>query len=454
VEVPARIPLLTEREHLTSPDIYVGMVLELSFGVAPDELESAIGALVRRHPLLAASLTDYNQVPEVAYRWGVCLPIVPSHDDVGWTEWMDRQAGIEFDLVHGPLLRVNARRIDGGTEIALLGHHLLGDGRAFWFLARDLVAALGGTLDDAVLAPQVIAGQECFPKGARLRPVARLLATALNRAYRRDAHRPCLESPFIEQGDEAAAFARGCWGRRWAYTQLFQRFREERRPGMYVNALSADDTDVLVAACRAHSVTVTEAVTTAFLATRPGRPEGSDKVGVSCDLRPLVTPSPGEGLGNFVGGVSVHMGYDEGRTFWENVGAVAAALRAKLASPRDRCIAPAFIAALDPDLLDAMNFAAFAGLQDKTANRLASILCGSPPDRGLAVSSLGVLDGGSPRIAEMHFVPPLFASADFVVGVATFAGRLEFTLRYSTREHSVSVVEGACADAIGLLMGV
>jgi len=222
---------------------------------------------------------------------------------------------------------------------------------------------------------------------------------------------------------------------------------------LHVHALSPDDTATVLSRCRGHGVTVTEAVTTAFLAARPGRPEGPegpDKVGVSVDLRPLITPSPGEGLGNFVGGVSLPLAYDPAQPFWANAQTVRRALRAKLDHPRHRCVAPAFIAALDPGLLDAMNFAAFAGLEDKTAARLVKILCGTPPDRGLAISSLGVLDPG-PGVTALHFVPPLFASSDFVVGVTTFAGQLEFTLRYSGHEVPADAAAQSLTAATTLL---
>jgi hypothetical protein len=446
----SKIPLLSERELLTSPDVFVGFALTVAGSVAGEALTSALAALTRRHPLLAASLTDYNQFPDVAYRWGACQPIKPTHDDEPWDQWLSRQSAIEFDLVNGPLLRVNARPADGSTEITLLGHHLLGDGKAFFFLARDLAAALAGTLDDATLEPRLIT-PESFPPEGRLGLPSRLAARGLNRAWNRNRARPALEDAFIGPADRGqAAFERGWWGRRWAYTQLFNRFRAERDPQLHSHRLTAEATAALIARCRAHGVTVTQAVTTAFLAARPSRPAGPDKVGVSADLRPLLTPDPGEGLGNFVGGVSVALAYDQARPFWDNVKTVGAALRAKLGPAKARCVAPAFIAELDPALLDAMNFAAFAGLKEKTAERLAKILCGTPPDRGLAISSLGVLDPG-PNVTALHFVPPLFASADFVVGLATANGQLEFTLRYNGREVGPEALAQALAAATALL---
>jgi hypothetical protein len=452
--VPPKIPLKSERELLTSPDVFVGFAATVAGRVTDGQLTAALAALVRRHPLLAATLTDYDQFPEASYRWGTCRPITPTWDDRPWQDWLTHQSGLEFDLGHGPLLRVNARAVGGATEITLLGHHLLGDGKAFFYLARDLAAALAGTLDDAVLAPRLIAGPASFPPEGRLRLPSRLVAASLNRVWRRDRRRPSLEDAFTDRADQdeqgEAAGARRQWGRRWAYTQLFQAFRAERAPQLHVHTLSPDATAAVVSRCRAHGVTVTEAVTTAFLAARPGRPDGPDKVGVSADLRPLLTPPPGEGLGNFVGGASAALAYDPDQPFWDNVTTVRQALRAKLGSVRGRCVAPAFIAALEPGLLDAMNFAAFAGLKDKTAARLVKILCGTPPDRGLAISSLGILDPG-PGVTALHFVPPLFASADFVVGVATCHGHLEFTLRYSGRAVSTDAVAACLAQVTALL---
>ena len=98
--------------------------------------------------------------------------------------------------------------------------------------------------------------------------------------------------------------------------------------------------------------------------------------------------------------------------------------------------------AIDDSLIDAINFAGFGGYQNSTAQKLCDILCGVPADEGLGISNLGKfkMDFEQFSVEKMWFVPPLFASSDFIVGVYTLNNEMNFCLRYSASKHEKDAI--------------
>jgi non-ribosomal peptide synthetase component F/NRPS condensation-like uncharacterized protein len=129
--------------------------------VDEDRLDSALSALIRRHPALGSTFAD-----------GDDGPVRHVHDPAMTASWTDlrhlpqaerlavagrvaeRTAGEPFDLSRGPLARVHGCRLaDDERLLIFAAHHLVCDGGSLRVLLAELDAAYRGEL--AGLVPEV-----------------------------------------------------------------------------------------------------------------------------------------------------------------------------------------------------------------------------------------------------------------------------------------------------------
>ncbi len=129
-------------------------VIEGAFEAAA--LEEALAGLVARHEGLRTvfRLVDGEPrqivLPEVATPLWIDETALP---DSAWAEEAGAWTQRPFDLGRAPLLRVRLQRLEGGAwGLAIVMHHMIGDGWSVALMARELSAAYGG---EAVVAPRL-----------------------------------------------------------------------------------------------------------------------------------------------------------------------------------------------------------------------------------------------------------------------------------------------------------
>lgn len=429
------IRINTEREHIFSPDIHVGIAAKINTSIDNDRIYDAIKALYHRHPLLTATII-FDEKNTAYYKLYSSKPIqiefVESEDPLIWKSWMADTNHKPFDFQNGPMLKMLVIRSKGHTIFAVLGHHLLGDGISFVFFMRDFLAALDNHLDDMQLFPPIIQNALSLPAKGRLGWLMKVLAKKLNRDYRRS-------------------------GKQFTYNDyysLYETYNLGKNPSMCLFSLNTDETQRLIDLCRLHRVTVNEAITAAFVSARKDAGIKSDYLGVSCSIRAEMTVNPKEGMGNYVSGIALSANYDDSLDFWTNSRNIGNLLNTKLKKTRKRMIALSLVDAIDDSLIDAVNFAGFGGYRNPTAQKLCDILCGVPADKGLGISNLGKfkMDFEQFSVEKMWFVPPLFASSDFIVGVFTLNNEMNFCLRYSASEYEKDAISNLFEKAKSRLL--
>ncbi len=429
------IRINTEREHIFSPDIHVGIAAQINASIDNDRIFDAIKALYHRHPLLTATIF-FDENNTAYYKLYSSKPIQPefveSEDSLIWKSWMTDTNHKPFDFQNGPMIKMLVIRSKGHTTFAVLGHHLLGDGISFVIFMRDFLTALDNHLDDRQLFPPIIQNDLSLPAEGRLDWLMKMLTQKLNRDYRKS-------------------------GKQFTYNDyysMYKTYNSSKIPSMCLLSLNMGETQRLIDQCRLHRVTVNEAITTAFISARKNAGIKSDYVGVSCSIRDEMTVNPKESMGNYVSGVAVSASYDDSLDFWTNAGNIGKLLNTKLKKTKKRMIALGLVDAVDDSLMDAVNFAGFGRYQNPAAQKLCDILCGVPADEGLGISNLGKFKMGFEQfsVEKMYFVPPLFASSDFIVGVFTLNNEMNFCLRYSASEHEEASVIKLFEDAKSCLL--
>lgn len=163
------IRINTERDHIFSPDIHVGIAAKINISIDNDRISDAVKVLYHKHPLLTATIV-FDENNTAYYKLYSSKPIqlefVENDDPLIWKGWMTDTNHKPFDFQNGPMLKMLVIRSKSHTTFAVLGHHLLGDGISFAFFMRDFLAALDNHLDDKQLFPPIIQNALSLPTKA------------------------------------------------------------------------------------------------------------------------------------------------------------------------------------------------------------------------------------------------------------------------------------------------
>ncbi|WP_367875375.1 amino acid adenylation domain-containing protein [Luteolibacter sp. Populi] len=112
-------------------------------------LQKALADLVVRHPALRSSFSEDGQ--QQIFHAAPREVEVATHDfsaltadarDLHWSHAREDEARTPFDLVHGPLLRLQLARLSADThELLFTAHHLVCDGWSFGMILMELAQA-------------------------------------------------------------------------------------------------------------------------------------------------------------------------------------------------------------------------------------------------------------------------------------------------------------------------
>lgn len=141
-----------------------------------EALQGAIKKLSNKHPLLTAHI-------EVSKKgWGnfVCNPdielplrIVERNHVDDWLEEEKKELKKNFDLRVGPLARFVLVRGEGVSELLLIIHHIIVDGRAATYLIKDILLCLDNPDYELKPYPLLPGIDKLIPKKWRFNPIFR-----------------------------------------------------------------------------------------------------------------------------------------------------------------------------------------------------------------------------------------------------------------------------------------
>ena len=149
-----------ERIFCLRPDrpTHVVSAYEIVGATSVEDWSAALGALQRRHPLLATCIRNgENGWPAFHAASGeIPLRVVPGPIPDDWEREMERELATPFALSPGPLLRAVLLHEPSRVILLLSIVHCVTDGMSGTFLMRDLLTALsGGALEPLPLLPSM-----------------------------------------------------------------------------------------------------------------------------------------------------------------------------------------------------------------------------------------------------------------------------------------------------------
>ncbi|MHB1317274.1 MAG: condensation domain-containing protein [Anaerolineae bacterium] len=429
-----------ERIFTRSPYSIVTLVLRLRGRVNERSLVDAVDKVSQRHSHLRARIAEDERGGATLTEEGAGAPqvqAVPRASDDSWIRAVEEACQVPFDFGARPPVRFLLLESLRATDIVILCHHIICDGMSLAYVARDLLAHLANPALAVERLPDALPmDRDNLPAGVKANGIARMAIGRMNRKWAR-------ERAVFDQEDYRSLH-RGYWGR----------YRHRVLPA----AWDEDETTGLVERCRAQQVTVTSALTAAFVGAQVavlGEKEFHERVAVAADLRERLRVPPGEAMGFYAGLARPRFRYDAAKGFWDNVRAFHAAA-GKLYTDKALFQDPLLWTYLDATILEAMNFkrlgalvpsgmprharlATFSRRDDTVSKILARDRMASLDQKifGTAVTNLGRLDWpreyGTLTLERMILKPgggyPL-VTVNLVVGAVTAAGRLSLALEF------------------------
>ncbi|WP_018752087.1 condensation domain-containing protein [Paenibacillus sanguinis] len=421
--------IYTERHILRNPSLTVLMKISVDGHFDEPRFEKALLSLKSVHPLLYSSVSmDHDGV--AYYRENSVqrleLQCAIRERQNQWLEVAEAENKRPFNCEQGPLARFFVFYSKTDFDILAVVHHLIGDGDAIARLLRDVVAAYAG-IDLPHQEQVLISSRDDFPQSAT--------PTFLVKAFTRSIHKMWHKGKQPSFGEHE-------------YQQMFGDYQQLVDIRLAYLTINAKEINNLHQACKAHGVTLNEAIVTAFIGAMQKKcAHPSNKkmvVGIPINMRKHLLLPTEDCLGNFASAVTINERYDARKDFWQNAAQVRSKLSSKLKSAKAPWVLLNLYALLNPLLIDAMYFAAYGKCEDKAAKKAAAMLSLDNPS-STAISNLGRLNFdcrmGSCHIRDMVFFAPKAPGSYVVLGVVTLGNTMQIGFSYDRKKISSDTLE-------------
>lgn len=431
--------IYTERHILRNPALTVLMKISVDGHFDEPRFEKALLTLKDVHPLLYSSVI-FDHDGAAYYRENAVqrleLHCAIRERQKQWLEVAETENKRPFNCEQGPLVRFFVFYSETDFDILTTVHHLIGDGDAIARLLRDVVAAYEG-IELSHQEQTLISSQNDFPHSARPTFFVKAFTRSINKMWDKG------EQPRFGEHE---------------YQEMFCNYHQLADIGLSYSTINASEMNDLHKACKAHGVTINEAIVTAFiLAMQENRPHMSNEktvVGIPINMRKQLSLSTDGCLGNFASAVTIKERYDTKKDFWQNAVQVRSKLKSKLKSAKAPWVVLNLYTLLNPLLIDAMYFAAYGKCDDMAAKKAAAMLSVDNPS-STAVSNLGRLNFdcqiGSCHIRDMVFFAPKAPGSYVVLGVATLGDTMQIGFSYDRKKISSDTMENISSTMIELL---
>ena len=432
-----------ERKFLWSPIPNICVIARIFGTLSKSDLLRALETVRSIHPLVGARVVidehhdawfTNNAVPPTQFRW------VERVSETQWFDEVRNEHDRPLEPEKGPLIRFVLVTSPEVSELIVFAAHTICDGTALANLIRDILICYTDPLRHSeIIQPPLIT--DYLPEKSRF-SLVEILKNALihhwNRQWRKKPH-------YFGQADFCAVHA--------AYWEKY-------RYQCVLLELGREATDDLTSRCRQSGVTITSAMTAAFLAAYEdvtGPLSTKDRsVAIPFDLRRHLGTKE-DFFCFFVGGFQFHFVYNLKVPFWGNVQELH-----RIISRRVKCLdnsSPVMgMEAFDPALLDAfIGFAGYLLLAPDALTRTEAIKIFARDPRNVAwnlargmgsqmggtiMTNLGRLEFpeiyGSLRLDRIFVAPCASETVPLILAGAGVSGTLTFTVNFVERKDGTS----------------
>jgi NRPS condensation-like uncharacterized protein len=425
----SRRPLVNvERLLYRAPYCDIIMMARFDRNISGESLKTSLALIKRKYPMVSARIEQdvdgraYFAVGDVP---DFPIKVLNKTTDHQWIEQAWQEQKEPFNLQKGPLIKFLLLASADSTDLVVICHHAICDGLSLAYLLKDIAKFLKEhpkEVQPFPLPPSI--SDENFTVKAKAGLLYKIILGYINHSWKKS------KATFSEA----------------EYEQLYKKYWTSRDIGINVISLSGDMTSALISRCHTEHVTVNSALTTAFALAQyeiqGKRLPYLKKALIAVNIRKYFLDAPGENFGFLAAGIEVPLPSGKG-DFWETARGFNVSTT-RLFSPKKVLGAMAILNSLDPTLIDAIYFAAYGGLKDKTALRLKNLILTATdkPRRSLDITNIGVINTGENNGLEtVYFVPILSPNYEKAIGIVTAGGELNMVMLHDRSQISDETIE-------------
>jgi NRPS condensation-like uncharacterized protein len=290
-----------ERNHFFVPGDNVIVSFQISGIISEDLLQEAINQMRMFHPMIGTHI-EYD---ENRNAWFVLkgtpqakLKVIVRKDDKTWINAVLEEYWEPFQISTGPLIRFILIEGDQISDLVVIAQHSICDGLSLVYLLRDIMKYLGGTNQEIKSQHYLPTIKEAYDLDTiKLSPLIKMVIRKVNNLWNK----------YKMNFDESD------------YIPMFQAFQTHN---LHAITWQLDEitTKKLIEKCRIENISVNSALYCAILTvqnTLQGDKEKFRKnIMMPVNIRNLVTPPIGEGVGLFAGGESFTFKTKWNQNFW------------------------------------------------------------------------------------------------------------------------------------------
>lgn len=395
---PKRLKLMMERYFLFEPNVYMNLVFTVAGGASPEKLMEAVSrTYTQNQTTMSRAVLDKkgDLYLEEMPRTG-CKVSIDSRD---WQDIRREQEHITFRVNEGEFLRTFIIPKGETTDVYMMAHHMMCDGTGMFFLVEDIMNNLAG--NEVAYKPTVVIEKKNAIRKGDLPLKSRILLRLLNLEWKKERR--------IFTWDD--------------YYKIHETYWKNKSSHFTMTVIEGEELATLKKECKDLNITINSYLVAKTLRDYPQY----RNLGMPISLR-----NGERSISNLVASLTTSFDYDYSKSYQENAVVLDQIVRAELKKEEVRYHTPQFLAIMDPTLMDASLMHYFLGFENESAKKMASLVgYFGKRHADLGLTNMRVIDipsqYGDFRISNVMGIVPKISTADKVVGVFTFDGKMTIT---------------------------
>lgn len=383
--------IVVERPHLFEPNVYIAVCVEISGEINLNKLTAAVKQ---------AYAANEATMSKIVLEDGICyyekLPVSNCKVEISNEDWLEvvkKNEKISFAIDKGELVRTYIIPLEEKTQILIMAHHLVGDGKSVIYFIKDIMNALSDI--PLTYKPLTLITRESLPKKG---------LSLLAKLYTK--------------------YCKNKWNNRsfgWQDNyNLHNKYWNNYSSDIQYETLSAEQTQKIIEQSKQIGCSVNSYLVTMFLQKRQKRCE----VGIPVSIR----QDNNEAMSNLVSGIQINYKYNANKSFSKNAISVNKKIARKL--KKKRLFVLQFLSGFPAALIDAVLVNKYNSIYyDRLIEKTAKVMSYTESTmRDMGITNLGKLDVpvsyGMCKIENIVFIPPAVSYSNNVIGVSTLNGKM------------------------------
>lgn len=383
--------IVTERSNLFEPNVYITVCVEIAGKVCPHKLSAAVKQAFEANEATMSKIVLENGLAYYEKMSVSNCKIEIMNENKSWRELVNQNEKVPFAIERGELIRAFIIPSEDKTQIMIMAHHLVGDGKSIIYFVKDIMNALSDI--PLTYKPLTLLERNVPQKG--LPAVAKLYARYCQHKWN------------------------NCFFTWQDYYHLHKKYWKSVSSDIRWETLSVEETQRIKDDARHIGCSVNSYIVTLLLQKYPDL----CKVGIPVSIR----QDKNEAMSNLTSGISIDYKYDVEKTFAKNAVQVHKRITRKL--KRYKMFVLQFLARLPMTLIDAVLLNTYHSCGERLAEKTAKVMgYFGKYKKDLGISNLTVIDipasYGNYKITNIIFVPPAVSYSNNIIGVSTVNDRM------------------------------